>query len=77
MRYFFRLFLRLSAAVLAIVATAPAGGAGPITPIYDIQGEGHVSPEAGNSVVTQGVITAIGFRALGRTVGYHVEAVPG
>ena len=64
MRYFFRLFLRLSAAVLAIVPTAPAGGAGPITPIYAIQGEGHVSAEAGNSVVTQGVITAIGFRAL-------------
>jgi predicted extracellular nuclease len=36
----------------------------PFVPIYDIQGEGHVSPEAGNFVVTQGVITAIGFRAL-------------
>jgi predicted extracellular nuclease len=43
---------------------APASGAGHITPIYDIQGEGHVSPEAGNAVVTHGVITAIGFRAL-------------
>jgi predicted extracellular nuclease len=43
---------------------APASGAGHTTPIYDIQGEGHVSPEAGNAVVTHGVITAIGFRAL-------------
>ena len=64
MRYFFRIFLSLSAAVLAIAPTAPASGAGHITPIYEIQGEGHFSLLAGNSVVTHGVITAIGFRAL-------------
>ena len=54
----------LATAVVAIAPTAPASGAGHITPIYDIQGEGHVSPEAGNEVVTHGVITAVGFRAL-------------
>lgn len=56
--------LSLTAALLPLIPMAPASGAGHITPIYDIQGEGHVSPEAGNSVVTHGVITAIGFRAL-------------
>ncbi len=56
--------LALTAALLAVMPVAPASGAGHITPIYDIQGEGHVSPEAGNAVVTQGVITAIGFQAL-------------
>jgi len=50
--------------LVVLVFAVPAFAAGHITPIYDIQGEGHVSPEAGNAVVTHGVITAIGFRAL-------------
>ena len=50
--------------LLLVMPVVPASGGGHITPIYDIQGEGHVSPESGDSVVTQGVITAIGFRAL-------------
>lgn len=56
--------LSFTAILLAMVPTAPASGADQITPIYDIQGAGHISPENGNSVVTQGVITAIGFQAL-------------
>ncbi|NND73762.1 MAG: hypothetical protein HKN44_02045 [Ilumatobacter sp.] len=56
--------LALAGTLLVAVPASPASGAGHITPIYDIQGEGHVSPEAGNSVITHGVITAIGFRAL-------------
>ncbi len=54
----------VSAMMVFTVLPAIAASAGGHTPIYAIQGEGHVSPEAGNSVVTQGVITAIGFRAL-------------
>lgn len=50
--------------LVVLVFAVPVIAAGQITPIYDIQGEGHVSPEAGNAVVTHGVITAIGFRAL-------------
>ena len=61
-----RWLIALSAVLmlLLVVPAVPVVGAGHLTPIYDIQGAGHISPENGNSVVTQGVITAIGFRAL-------------
>jgi predicted extracellular nuclease len=59
-----RWLILLSVLGLMMALAVPASSAGHITPIYDIQGEGHVSPEAGNAVVTHGVITAIGFRAL-------------
>ena len=61
-----RWLIALSAVLmlLLVVPAVPVVGAGHLTPIYDIQGAGHISPEDGNSVVTQGVITAIGFRAL-------------
>ena len=61
-----RWLIALSAVLmlLLVVPAVPVVGAGHLTPIYDIQGAGHVSPENGNSVVTQGVITAVGFRAL-------------
>ncbi len=51
------------AAVLAIVPSGPAGANSHITPIYEIQGEGHLSPDAGTTVTTNGVVTAIGFRS--------------
>jgi predicted extracellular nuclease len=61
-----RWLIALSAVLmlLLVVPAVPVVGAGHLTPIYDIQGAGHISPEDGNRVVTQGVITAIGFRAL-------------
>jgi predicted extracellular nuclease len=61
-----RWLIALSAVLmlLLVVPAVPVVGAGHLTPIYDIQGAGHISPENGNSVVTQGVITAVGFRAL-------------
>jgi predicted extracellular nuclease len=61
-----RWLIALSAVLmlLLVVPAVPVVGAGHLTPIYDIQGAGHISPEDGNSVVTQGVITAIGFQAL-------------
>jgi predicted extracellular nuclease len=61
-----RWLIALSAVLmlLLVVPAVPVVGAGHLTPIYDIQGAGHISPENGNSVATQGVITAIGFRAL-------------
>ncbi|MCH8900333.1 MAG: hypothetical protein IH942_07575 [Acidobacteria bacterium] len=57
------LVMALTAGLLAAV---PAAAGGPsLTPIYDIQGEGHLSPfDGGPDVTTRGVITAIGFRAL-------------
>jgi predicted extracellular nuclease len=60
-----RWLIALSAVLmlLLVVPAVPADSSSH-TPIYDIQGEGHVSPEAGNDVVTHGVITAIGFQAL-------------
>ena len=60
-----RWLIALSALLmLLLVVPAVPAKSGAHTPIYDIQGEGHVSPEAGNDVITHGVITAIGFRAL-------------
>ncbi|MEC5386781.1 ExeM/NucH family extracellular endonuclease [Uliginosibacterium sp. H3] len=45
------------------------GAAAAFTPIYDIQGAGTASPLAGQSVSTQGVVTAI-FAALS---GYYIQ----
>ncbi len=60
-----RWWIALSAVlILFLVVPAVPAESDSHTPIYEIQGEGHVSLEAGNAVVTRGVITAIGFRAL-------------
>jgi uncharacterized protein len=45
------------------------GAASAFTPIYDIQGSGNASPLAGQSVSTQGVVTAV-FAALD---GYYLQ----
>lgn len=59
-------------ALLALVAALLfwAGGAAqaqPTIPIYDIQGAGHISPFAGQTVTTTGVVTAVAFN------GYYVQ----
>jgi len=53
-----------ASALLLLPAGASANGH---TPIYDIQGAGHLSPFEGVSVTTQGVVTAVAFR------GYYVQ----
>jgi predicted extracellular nuclease/2',3'-cyclic-nucleotide 2'-phosphodiesterase (5'-nucleotidase family) len=49
--------------------TAPAAGA--LTAIYDIQGAAHLSPLVGNTVTTQGVVTAIDSN------GFYVQDATG
>jgi len=51
------------AALVNVVPGQSAGASTHITPIFEIQGAGHVSPfvDAGD-ITTQGVVTAIGFR---------------
>lgn len=62
----FRPFLVVAvlATVLAAIPGGPAGASSHVTPIYEIQGEGHLSPfvDAG-PVTTNGVVTAIGFNS--------------
>jgi chitodextrinase/endonuclease/exonuclease/phosphatase family metal-dependent hydrolase len=41
------------------------------TPVYDIQGRGHISPLVDQVVVTCGVVTAVGFS------GYYIQDVEG
>ncbi|MFP4297088.1 MAG: lamin tail domain-containing protein [Spirulinaceae cyanobacterium] len=41
------------------------------TPIYEIQGEGHISPFAGQSVVTTGIVTAVDFN------GFYLQDATG
>lgn len=53
----------LVATLLVGVSGAPVSATSHITPIYDIQGEGHLSPYVGTEVTTHGVITGIGFRS--------------
>lgn len=56
--------MAMVAAVLAAVPGAPAGASSHVTPIYEIQGEGHLSPFTGTGdVTTHGVVTAIGFNS--------------
>ena len=57
------LVLALLAALIPAMAV-PVGASGHITPIYDIQGAGHLSPFDGEFVETHGVVTAVGFRTL-------------
>lgn len=57
--------LALVVTIVAVFAVLPYGAAGaadtmcgePYTPIYDIQGSGDLSPEDGNVVTTEGVVT--------------------
>ncbi len=59
---------RALATVASGLFLAPAlANAGGHTPIYDIQGAGHLSPFAGVEVTTQGVVTALAFR------GYYIQ----
>jgi predicted extracellular nuclease len=67
-------FVLIRIALLALVAALlPLGADGvahaqPTTvPIYDIQGAGHISPYMGQTVTTEGVVTAVAFS------GYYVQ----
>ena len=60
--------LLLLGVIAALLPASAAGADEPvITPIYDIQGAAHVSPEAGNLVTTEGVVTAVAFN------GYYIQ----
>ena len=50
-------------AVFAPFSTGDTAYANSIVPIYEIQGEGHVSPFVDETVTTTGVVTAVGFRS--------------
>ncbi len=54
------LFVSLTMALTLIPAIGASADAH-ITPIYDIQGAGHQSPVAGQTVVTTGIVTAVRF----------------
>ncbi|MCL1595394.1 MAG: endonuclease/exonuclease/phosphatase, partial [Actinomycetia bacterium] len=56
----FALGLALATMMATIVLAGPASGADEV-PIYEIQGAGHLSPYAGQTVTTTGVVTAVGF----------------
>ena len=58
--------LAVVAMLAALLATGPAAASTTAT-IPEIQGAGHVSPLAGQSVTTTGVVTAVAFN------GYYVQ----
>ena len=64
-----RRWLVALSAVLMLLLVVPAVPAESVshTPIAVIQGEGHVSPLAGTSVTTTGIVTALAFN------GYYVQ----
>lgn len=64
-----RRWLIALSAVLMLLLVVPAVPAESVslTPIAAIQGEGHVSPLAGSSVTTSGIVTALAFN------GYYVQ----
>lgn len=53
----------LLVALLLIGTNRSAQAQPPVIPIYNIQGAGHVSPFVGQTVTTEGVVTAVGFRS--------------
>lgn len=53
--------------VLLLVVVGSAQAQTPVVAIYEIQGEGHISPYLGQTVTTQGVVTAVAFN------GYYVQ----
>jgi len=53
--------------VLLLVVAGSAQAQTPVVEIFEIQGAGHISPFVGQTVTTQGVVTAVGFD------GYYVQ----
>ena len=54
-------------AILLLAAAGSARAQTSVVEIWEIQGEGHISPFAGQTVTTQGVVTALAFN------GYYVQ----
>jgi predicted extracellular nuclease len=64
-RRLWAVLISVAVAVALFLVPVGAGATGHLTPIYDIQGAGHLSPYAdGDPVTTQGVVTARAFRGL-------------
>ncbi len=53
--------------MLVVILSASSLSASSDTPIYDIQGSGHISPFDGVEVTTEGIVTAVAFN------GYYVQ----
>ena len=73
----FALFVSL-VAIMAFLPVAAAGATedsdcgSAFTPIYEIQGDGYESPEHGNIVTTEGIVT-VDLQAYGKLSGYFLQ----